>query len=157
MEVQTALVLTVQLIALFSIAGALLLYLLCKVRGTRDDPTGTQKGSILITCADTALGLQICTFFASKGHRVFAGMKDPVESLPAKLLRGWMKMRENSDTPVSGSVVPMKIDVTREDVLREAAEAMGAQATVYRTGVCDSNAFFSARIEQIFKCTHLLK
>lgn len=30
MEVQTALVLSVQLIALFSIAGALLLYLLCK-------------------------------------------------------------------------------------------------------------------------------
>lgn len=59
MEVQTALVLTIQLIALFSIAGALLLYLLCKVRGTRDDATGTQKGSILITCADTALGLQV--------------------------------------------------------------------------------------------------
>uniref|UniRef100_A0A182JTE9 Corticosteroid 11-beta-dehydrogenase n=1 Tax=Anopheles christyi TaxID=43041 RepID=A0A182JTE9_9DIPT len=135
MEVQTALVLTIQLIALFSIAGALLLYLLCKVRGTRDDATGTQKGSILITCADTALGLQICTFFASKGHRVFAGMKDPVESLPAKLLRGWMKMRENSDTPVSGSVVPMKIDVTREDVLREAAESMGAHLNAGERGI----------------------
>ncbi|ETN61737.1 short-chain dehydrogenase [Anopheles darlingi] len=135
MEVQTALVLTIQLIALFSIAGALLLYLLCKVRGTRDDPTGVQKGSILVTCADTALGLQICTFFASKGHRVFAGMKDPVESLPAKLLRGWMKMRENSDTPVSGSVVPMKIDVTREDVLREAAESMGAHLNAGERGI----------------------
>lgn len=60
MEAQTALVLTIQLIALFSIAGALLLYLLCKVRATRDDGHGPQRGSILVTCADTALGLQVC-------------------------------------------------------------------------------------------------
>lgn len=66
---------------------------------------------------------------------MFAGMKDPVESLPAKLLRGWMKMRENSDTPVSGSVVPMKIDVTREDVLREAAESMGAHLNAGERGI----------------------
>lgn len=61
MEAQTALVLTIQLIALFSIAGALLLYLLCKVRGgTRNDGHGpAQMGSILVTCADTALGLQV--------------------------------------------------------------------------------------------------
>ncbi|KAL1390362.1 hypothetical protein quinque_000762 [Culex quinquefasciatus] len=137
MEAQTALVLTIQLIALFSIAGALLLYLLCKVRGgTRNDGHGpAQMGSILVTCADTALGLQICTFFASKGHRVFAGMKDPVESLPAKLLKGWMKMRENSDTPVPGSVVPLRIDVTREDILREAAEAMGIHLNAGERGI----------------------
>ncbi|XP_055546694.1 uncharacterized protein LOC129731018 [Wyeomyia smithii] len=135
MEVQTALVLTIQLIALFSIAGALLLYLLCKVRGTRDEGNGAQKGSILVTCADTALGLQICTYFASKGHRVFAGMKDPIESLPAKLLRGWMKMRESSETPLSGSVVPLRIDVTREDILREAAEAMGIHLNAGERGI----------------------
>jgi hypothetical protein len=49
-------------------------------------------------------------------------MKDPEESLPAKLLRGWMKMRETNDVPLNGTIVPLKIDVTREDVLREAAE-----------------------------------
>lgn len=75
MEVHTALVLTVQLVALFSIAGALLLYLLCKVKGSRNVTLDPRCGSILITSADTALGLQLSTYLASKGCRVFAGMK----------------------------------------------------------------------------------
>lgn len=66
---------------------------------------------------------------------MFAGMKDPVESLPAKLLKGWMKMRENSDTPVAGSVVPLRMDVTREDILREAAEAMGIHLNAGERGI----------------------
>lgn len=130
MEVQTILVLTVQLIALFSIAGALLLYLLCKVKGSRNVSLDPRCGSILITSADTALGLQLSTYLASKGCRVFAGMKDPIDSLPAKLLKGWMKARENhmefENDCVIGQIVPLKIDVTKEDVLREATEKMGA-------------------------------
>lgn len=140
MEPATIFVLTIQLIALFSIAGALLLYLLCKVRGARQLPIGPQTGSILITSADTALGLQLCTHLASRGCRVFAGMKDPVDSLPAKLLRGWMKMRENSMARVHGSIVPLRLDVTREDVLKEATEAIGAHlnASERGTGFCRS-------------------
>lgn len=139
MEVHTALVLTVQLIALFSIAGALLLYLLCKVKGSRNVSLDPRCGSILITSADTALGLQLSTYLASKGCRVFAGMKDPIDSLPAKLLKGWMKARENhmeleSDC-VIGQIVPLKIDVTKEDVLREATEKMGAHLNAGERGI----------------------
>lgn len=134
MEAQTALVLTIQLLALFSIAGALLLYLLCKIKGSQ--PTvGPQLGSILITSADTALGMQLSTFLAGRGLRVFAGMKDPHDSLQAKLLRGWVKERESSAEPLPGTIVPMKIDVTREDVLREAAESMGAYMCANERGI----------------------
>lgn len=134
MEPGTIFVLTIQLIALFSIAGALLLYLLCKVRGARQLPIGPQGGSILVTSADTALGLQLCTHLASRGCRVFAGMKDPVDSLPAKLLRGWMKMRENANGRAHGSIVALRLDVTREDVLKEATEAMGAHLNASERG-----------------------
>lgn len=139
MEMHTALVLSIQLVALFSIAGALLLYLLCKVRGSRSislDPHNS--GSILITSADTALGLQLSTHLASKGCRVFAGMKDPIDSLPAKLLKGWMKAREDMEFDsenIVGSIVPLKIDVTKEDVLREATEKIGAHLNASERGI----------------------
>lgn len=163
MEPTTVLVLTIQLLALFSIAGGLLLYLLCKVRGGQQTAIGPKGGTILITSADTALGLQVnyiklyytkyyinkliifliikfkiklCTYLAGKGCRVFAGMKDNEESLPAKLLKGWMKMKENADVPMAGSILPLKIDVTREDVLREATEAMGAHLNSGERGIC---------------------
>lgn len=63
MDEQTALVLALQLVALFSIAGALLLYLLCKIRpgaipeGSENFP-GAGK-AVLVTCADTSIGLQV--------------------------------------------------------------------------------------------------
>jgi 3-hydroxybutyrate dehydrogenase len=150
MDAPTILVLTVQLTALFSIAGALLLYLLCKVRGTTAAKNGTD-GSILITSADTALGLQLSTYLANKGCRVFAGMKDPDDSLPAKLLKGWMKTREDSEVPVQGSIVLFKIDVTKEDVLREATEAMGAFLNASERGISavinTSGTVYRGRIE----------
>jgi 3-hydroxybutyrate dehydrogenase len=139
MDVQTALVLSVQLVALFSIAGALLLYLLCKVKGSRNEKLDPRCGSILITSADTALGLQLSTYLAAKGCRVFAGMKDPVDSLPAKLLKGWMKARENllelENDSIIGQIVPLKVDVNREDVLREATEKMGAHLNAGERGI----------------------
>lgn len=138
MEPATTLVLTIQLLALFSIAGALLLYLLCKVRRTNSDSfDGQRGGTVLITSADTALGLQLCTHLAQRGCRVFAGMRDPVDSLPAKLLRGWMKMKANNvdASPLSGSIVPLRVDVTREDVLKEATESMGAHLNAGERGI----------------------
>ena len=138
MEVQTALVLSVQLIALFSIAGALLLYLLCKVKGSRGTSLNPQFGSILVTSADTALGLQLCTFLASRGCRVFAGMKDIDDSLPAKLLKGWMKARECMDLDEDksyGQILPLKIDVTKEDILREATESIGSFLNAGERGI----------------------
>lgn len=153
MEPGTTFVLTIQLIALFSIAGALLLYLLCKVRGTDEEnqPHGPHGGSVLVTSADTALGLQLCTHLALRGCRVFAGMKDPVESLPAKLLRGWMKMKENMDVPMIGSIVPLMVDVTREDILKEATESMGAHLNAGERGILavinTAGVVFRGRIE----------
>lgn len=135
MEAGTIFVLTIQLIALFSIAGALLLYLLCKVRGARHIPIGKHGGSILITSADTALGLQLCTHLASRGCRIFAGMKDPIDSLPAKLLRGWMKMKEDSNENAHGSIVPLRLDVTRKDLLKEATEAIGSHLNACERGL----------------------
>lgn len=136
MEPATTLVLAIQLLALFSIAGGLLLYLLCKVRGTRESLIGLRGGSVLVTSADTALGLQLCTHLASRGCRVFAGMKDPIDSLPAKLIKAWIKMKENLDQPIEGSIVPLRVDVTREDVLKEATEAMGAHLNAGERGEC---------------------
>lgn len=153
MELQTALVLAVQLFALFSIAGALLLYLICKVKQSSQIKLsdGLQSGTVLITSADTALGLQLSTHLANRGCRVFAGMKEAEDSLPAKLLRGWMKMRESSDEPVQGSIVPMKLDVTREDVLREAIEAMGAYMNAGERGIMavinTSGAIYRGKVE----------
>lgn len=166
MEPATTLVLTIQLIALFSIAGALLVYLLCKVRGDDDDCNdgvdgsgsggaavmistlagrrGAIGGSVLITSADTALGLQLCTHLAQRGCRVFAGLKDPVDSLPAKLLRAWTKVRTAAGDEMggggtmnrrTGAIVPLRVDVTREDVLREATEAMGAHLNAGERGI----------------------
>lgn len=167
MDPSTVLVLTIQLIALFSIAGALLLYLLCKVRGdaTNHRPATNQHfgtirsgsststsaigcsaiagGSVLITSADTALGLQLCTHLAQRGCRVFAGLQDPVDSLPAKLLRGWSRMRmqaaaADSSTAADnfgGAIVLLRVDVTREDVLREATEAIGAHLNAGERGI----------------------
>lgn len=64
MDENTAVVLTLQLVTLFSIAGALLLYLLCKIRtGLGSDSTnGTLPGAgkpVLVTSADNAIGLQV--------------------------------------------------------------------------------------------------
>lgn len=146
MEPATTLVLTIQLLALFSIAGALLLYLLCKVRGDASNgpaaghglttlATSAGGGTVLVTSADTALGLQLCTHLAQRGCRVFAGLKEPVDSLPAKLLRGWMKVRTENGSGGTGTIVPLRVDVTREDVLREATEAMGAHLNVGERGI----------------------
>lgn len=65
MDDNTAVVLTLQLVALFSIAGALLLYLLFKIRtGVGSDLLdGACPGAckpVLVTSADNAIGLQVC-------------------------------------------------------------------------------------------------
>ena len=69
----------------------------------------------------------------------FFSKKDPAESLPAKLLKGWMKVRESCKNgeieDKIGSIVPLKIDITKEDILREAAEKMGAHLNAGERGI----------------------
>lgn len=102
MDEQTALVLALQLVALFSIAGALLLYLLCKIRTNSNPEVGDSIPGggkpILVTSCDNAIGLQVCILInslkectavkensfsfkiaihlANRGFRVFAGLRD---------------------------------------------------------------------------------
>lgn len=71
MDENTTIVLALQLVALFSIAGALLLYLLCKIRSGVGSEflngicPGTCK-PVLVTSADSAIGLQVSVnFFTS--------------------------------------------------------------------------------------------
>ncbi|XP_026476780.1 D-beta-hydroxybutyrate dehydrogenase, mitochondrial-like [Ctenocephalides felis] len=151
MDGQTGLVLALQLIALCSIAGALLLYLLCKVRGgsingtTQAPPVVMATGggaAVLVTSADTALGLQISTHLASRGYKVFAGLKDPVDSVAAKLLRNWLKAREmemensvNPNPSTTGTIIPLHIDVTREDVLRESSDCVAGHLPAGERGI----------------------
>lgn len=52
---------------------------------------------------------------AEKGYRVFAGLRAGEDSLAGRLARGWASRREGS------LLVPMELDVTREDILHEAA------------------------------------
>lgn len=148
------LVVAVQLLALFSIAGALFIYLLCKVREDSNANILELQSSrrvVLITSADTAFGLQLCTYLANKGCRVFAGMKDAKDSLPAKLLSGWIKMREYADEPLLGAIIPLQLDVTREDILREATIAMGAHLNAGELGISavinTSGSFYRGKIE----------
>ncbi|XP_067636762.1 uncharacterized oxidoreductase SSP0419 isoform X1 [Eurosta solidaginis] len=151
MEPMTALVLAFQLLALFSIAGALIIYLICKVRDDIAEVVEAQPSTVLITSADTALGLQLCTHLANKGCRVFAGMRDTEDSLPAKLLNGWLKMREYSEEPIRGAIIPMQLDVTREDVLRETTNAMGAHMNAGERGIAavinTSGSLYRGRVE----------
>lgn len=61
MDEQTALLLSLQLIALLSVAGALLSYLLCKIRGN-SGPDSNYPGagkSVLITSCGNTFGLQV--------------------------------------------------------------------------------------------------
>ncbi|XP_017114135.2 uncharacterized oxidoreductase SAR2567 [Drosophila elegans] len=165
MEPMTMLVLAFQLLALFSIAGALLIYLICKVREDSASASADSQPSrvVLVTSADTALGLQLCTHLANKGCRVFAGMKEAHDSLPAKLLSGWMKIREYSEEPIAGTIIPMRLDVTREDVLREATVSMGAHLNADERGIAavinTSGSVFRGKVESqdVQQWEHMLK
>ncbi|KAI5700159.1 hypothetical protein M8J76_000075 [Diaphorina citri] len=149
MDEQTAFVLAIQLIALSCIAGALLLYLLCKMsrrKHTYDTNfttlnVGTAR-SILITSCETALGLQLALHFSSLGFRVFAGFKpsggenksecksEESKSDAYKILRAKLKSCQNHLLSASVNlddsnvlkVITLPLDVTREDSLHEAVD-----------------------------------
>lgn len=143
MDEQTALVLALQLVALFSIAGAILLYLICKIRGNQDSvllesSPGAGK-PILITSCDNAIGLQLALHLANRGFRVFAGLKNGAssgsreDSVPAKIIRAWQKHRESIQAP--GNIVALPLDVTREDLLYESVDIIRAHLPAGEDGI----------------------
>ncbi|XP_031341112.1 D-beta-hydroxybutyrate dehydrogenase, mitochondrial-like isoform X2 [Photinus pyralis] len=145
MDEQTALVLALQLIALFSIAGALLLYLLCKIRNNSSLESGENMvcggKPILVTSCDNALGLQIAMHFANRGFRVFAGLKEgassgsPHDSASARVIRAWQKHRESLSVPLQGSLIALPLDVTREDISHEAVDIIRAHLPAGEDGI----------------------
>jgi len=98
MDEQTTAVLALQLVALCCIACALILYLLCRIRQRDDVESGLPPAlypfsdaeaaptvdlgagrAVLVTCCDTALGLQLAMHLGDAGFRVFAGVKKGAE------------------------------------------------------------------------------
>lgn len=165
MDEQTALVLALQLVALFSIAGALLVYLLCKIRTTPEPEAGVVSigggKSVLITSCDTAIGLQVALHLGNRGFRVFAGLKDGAgsgaegDSVPARVIRAWQKHRESiehTQTPLQGTIVALPLDVIREDLLHEAVDIIRAHLPAGEDGVwavlCTSGVTYRGRLEQ---------
>ncbi|XP_053608474.1 uncharacterized protein LOC128674134 [Plodia interpunctella] len=122
MDPLTWLSLGLQLAALCSIVGALLLYLLRKVRVAEVLPVDSAK-TVLVTSVDTALGLQIATYLSGRGWRVIAGCRQG--GLGARLAESWLQAHvattpEDQPPP---RLATLELDVAREDLLEEAARA----------------------------------
>ncbi|KAL3266260.1 hypothetical protein HHI36_010440 [Cryptolaemus montrouzieri] len=144
MDEQTAFVLALQILALFSIAGALLLYLLCKIQKTDTVTFENIPGAgkpILVTCADNCLGLQISIHLANRGFRVFSGLKNGAgtgassDSISARVIRSWQKNRESQNVIMHGSIVALPLDVNREDILHEAADIIRGHLPAGEDGI----------------------
>ncbi|CAG9583223.1 unnamed protein product [Danaus chrysippus] len=134
MDPLTWLSLGLQLAALCSIVGALLLYLLRKVRVAEVLPVDSAK-TVLVTSVDSALGLQIATYLSSKGWRVIAGCRQG--GLGARLAESWLQAHvaatpENQPPP---RLATLELDVAREDLLEEAARATAQHLPAGEHGV----------------------
>ncbi|XP_049842193.1 uncharacterized protein LOC126292304 [Schistocerca gregaria] len=93
LDEQTALVLSLQLVALCAVALGLLLYLVCRLRAAPADAApgdtpacaapGPAPRAVLVTSAETALGLQCALRLSRLGYRVFAGVSPPPDAYDA--------------------------------------------------------------------------
>ncbi|KAJ2951490.1 hypothetical protein O0L34_g13642 [Tuta absoluta] len=133
MDPLTWLSLGLQLAALCSIVGALLLYLLRKVRVTEVAPVDSAK-TVLVTSVDTALGLQIATYLSGRGWRVLAGCRQG--GLGARLVESWLQAHsiEGSEDQ-QPRLNTLQLDVAREDLLEEAARATAQHLPAGEHGV----------------------
>ncbi|XP_034832634.1 dehydrogenase/reductase SDR family member 9 [Maniola hyperantus] len=134
MDPLTWLSLGLQLAALCSIVGALLLYLLRKVRVAEVLPVESAK-TVLVTSVDSALGLQIATYLSGKGWRVIAGCRPG--GLGARLAESWLQAHvaatpEDQPPP---RLATLELDVAREDLLEEAARATAQHLPAGEHGV----------------------
>ena len=114
---KTAVVFGFQILAIFSITGALILYLVFKISTPKQVPTtltGT-KPSVLITSTNNRLGQQLAEYLASKNFRVFAGNSGLVDDNGPK--------KQSSSNPFwNQNIIDIPLNVTREDVLHEAVD-----------------------------------
>lgn len=112
MEGQLLWMLIVQLIVIFLVAVSILVFILKKLAGRSRIPSEGSK-SILITAADTPIGIQIAQHLASLHFRVFAGVSD-LNSKAANRLRStaspWLHI--------------LPLDVTKDESLAHVVKAV---------------------------------
>ncbi|XP_049874818.1 uncharacterized protein LOC126372946 [Pectinophora gossypiella] len=132
MDPLTWLSLGLQLAALCSIVGALLLYLLRKVRVAEVLPVDSAK-TVLVTSVDTALGLQIATYLSGRGWRVIAGCRQG--GLGARLAESWLQAHTGDSDELAPRLNTLELDVAREDLLEEAARATAQHLPAGEHGV----------------------
>ncbi|VVC89539.1 unnamed protein product [Leptidea sinapis] len=123
-----------QVAALCSIVGALLLYLLRKVRVAEVLPVESAK-TVLVTSVDSAFGLQIATYLSSRGWRVIAGCRQG--GLGARLAESWLQnhIASTPEDVAPPRLVTLELDVAREDLLDEAARAMAQHLPAGEHGI----------------------
>lgn len=109
MEDKTAWVFALQVVALCTIAAALLLYLARHMVCGRRVEAGDR--SVLVTTCDGGFGLQLAHHLDKLGFRVFAGFRDPGGEAGRTLAAA-----------ASPRLRILTLDVTREDHLHEAVE-----------------------------------
>ncbi|XP_015173863.1 PREDICTED: D-beta-hydroxybutyrate dehydrogenase, mitochondrial [Polistes dominula] len=147
MDVETGAILALQILALCSIAAALLAYLMRQSRNATDEYELRNKCHVLVTNCDTCVGLQIALALSEAGYKVFAGLPNPSENSPSmKILKAVEQEREkemdNGDSNhdkvqvrVRGQIVPLELDPTREDSLRASLDAVRAKLPAGEDGL----------------------
>ncbi|XP_068975819.1 uncharacterized protein [Bombus flavifrons] len=164
MDAETGAILALQILALCSIAAALLAYLMRQSRNATDEYETRNKLHVLVTSCDTSVGLQIALALYEAGYKVFAGLLDPSGNSPSmKIVRAIEQQKEREEDPTNtvqgntqdpeirarGRIVPLELDSTREDSLRACLDAVRAKlpagedglwAIVYTGGLALSGA-----------------
>ncbi|CAB0027800.1 unnamed protein product [Trichogramma brassicae] len=150
MDVVPGAVLALQILAVFSIAVALIAYLMRQSRNASDEYDIRSKRHVLVTSCDTCVGLQLALALSEAGHKVFAGLLEPCgQSAAVKILRAVEQERlkardpENLEDSASasgdlrspGQIVPLKLDSTREDSLRACLDAIRAKLPAGEDGL----------------------
>ncbi|KAF7380802.1 hypothetical protein HZH66_014178 [Vespula vulgaris] len=147
MDVETGAILALQILALCSIAAALLAYLMRQSRNAGDEYELRNKRHVLVTNCDTCVGLQIALALSEAGYKVFAGLPNPLENSPSmKILKAVEQEREkemdNNDASndkiqlrTRGQIVPLELDPTREDSLHASLDAVRAKLPAGEDGL----------------------
>ncbi|XP_012278567.1 D-beta-hydroxybutyrate dehydrogenase, mitochondrial [Orussus abietinus] len=148
MDAETGAVLALQIMALCSIVGALLAYLVKQSRNSTEEFEMRGRRHVLVTSCETSIGMQIALALSEAGYKVFAGLLDPSgNSASARILRAMQLRREREKDVVPlegqdaqegrapGQIVPLELDATREDSLHACLDAVRAKLPAGEDGL----------------------
>ncbi|XP_058797074.1 D-beta-hydroxybutyrate dehydrogenase, mitochondrial-like [Phymastichus coffea] len=146
MDAETGAILALQILALCSIVAALLVYLMRQSHNANEEFEMRSKRHVLVTSCDTCIGLQLALALSEAGYKVFAGLLDPSgNSHATRILRAMEQQRtrpkelsadeelETRHNP--GQIVPVELDSTREDSLRDCLDAVRAKLPAGEDGL----------------------